>query len=105
LPDRAGRARICLLPSKAETFGIALVQCMAAGCAVVSSIPLEFAGRRVGAEDVAGMTAAVQDLWKRREHSLELWERNVHLSRQYTWEKFAAGLISAYEQTLKERRT
>ena len=47
LPDRAGRARICLLPSKAETFGIALVQCMAAGCAVVSSIPLEFAGRRV----------------------------------------------------------
>jgi glycosyltransferase involved in cell wall biosynthesis len=105
LPDRVGRARICLLPSKAETFGVALVQCMAAGCAVVSSIPLEFAGHRTGAEDVAGMTAAVKDLWSRREHSLELGQRNVQLSRQYTWQRFASGLISAYEQALRERRS
>jgi glycosyltransferase involved in cell wall biosynthesis len=105
LPDLVGRARICLLPSKAETFGIALAQCMAAGCAVVSSIPLEFAGHRTGADDVAGMTAAVKDLWTKPAHSLELGQRNVQMSRQYTWQRFAAGLISAYEQALKERRS
>jgi glycosyltransferase involved in cell wall biosynthesis len=104
LPEMLAHTRICLLPSKAETFGFALVQAMAAGCAIVSSIPLEFAGRRVGAEDTRGMAEAVRELWQDREASLIAGRRNVELSRQYTWERFAGGLINAYDEVLRERR-
>jgi glycosyltransferase involved in cell wall biosynthesis len=104
LPDMLGRARICLLPSKAETFGFALVQAMASGCAIISSIPLEFAGRRVGAEDTPAMIEAVRQLWQDRAASLDAGRRNVELSRQYTWDRFAAGLVELYEQLLRERR-
>jgi glycosyltransferase involved in cell wall biosynthesis len=104
LPDLLSRARICLLPSKAETFGFALIQAMAAGCAIVSSIPLEFAGQRVNAEDTAGMIQAVRELWEDRGRSGLAALRNVELSKQYTWERFATGLVGEWEQVLRERR-
>lgn len=98
-----GRAHICLLPSKAETFGFALVQAMASGCAIVSSIPLEFAGHRVAADDVPAMIAAVRDLRLRKEAASDMGRQNVALSRQYTWDRFARGLIAAYEGALRVR--
>lgn len=104
LPDLLARARICLLPSKAETFGFALIQAMAAGCAVVSSIPLEFAGQRVNADDTAAMTQAVRELWDDRERSQQAGLRNVALSGQYSWDRFASGLVGEWEQVLRERR-
>lgn len=104
LPHLLARARICLLPSKAETFGFALIQAMASGCAIISSIPLEFAGRRVGAEDTPAMIEAVRQLWQDRGASLDAGRRNVELSRQYTWDGFAGGLLELYEQLLRERR-
>ena len=104
LPHLLGRARICLLPSKAETFGFALIQAMAAGCAIISSIPLEFAGARVGAEDTPAMIKAVSQLWHDRGASLDAGRRNVELSGQYSWDSFACGLIEEYEQLLRQRR-
>jgi len=40
LAQAYAQARIFLLPTKAETFGIALVEAMASGCAVVSTLPM-----------------------------------------------------------------
>lgn len=103
LPGLLAHAPVCLLPSKAETFGLALVQAMASGCAIVSSIPLEFAGHRTGAGDVPAMAEAVRDLWSRREEAAAMGARNVTLAREYTWERFAKGLLNIYESALRVR--
>ncbi len=98
LPNLAGRARICLLPSKAETFGYALVQAMACGCAVVSSIPLPFEGCAVQPTDVRAMIEAVQRLWLDREACAKAGQANAVLARQYTWDRFGAGLYATYTE-------
>jgi glycosyltransferase involved in cell wall biosynthesis len=103
LPELAGRARICLLPSKSETFGLALVQSMAAGCAIVSSIPLPFEGVRVAPTDTNAMNQAVENLLSDQEVCRHAGRRNVELAREYTWDRFAAGLETLYRQLLDRK--
>ncbi|HEY3442724.1 MAG TPA: glycosyltransferase family 4 protein [Paludibaculum sp.] len=100
LPELAGQAHICLLPSKAETFGLALIQAMAAGCAIVSSIPLPFEGFHVAPEDTSAMIGAVQDLLADPERCRRAQQRNVELASEYTWDRFAMGLETIYHQLL-----
>jgi glycosyltransferase involved in cell wall biosynthesis len=94
------RARICLLPSRAETFGVALVEAMASGCAIISSIPLPFEGVRVEPGNVTAMTDAVRALLGDPAETARKGRRNAELARQYTWDRFAANLIATYEEIL-----
>ena len=96
------RARICLLPSRAETFGVALVEAMASGCAVISSIPLEFEGVRVQAGDVPAMVSAVQSLLGDAQLTRSMGCRNALLAQQYTWDRFAGLLLNLYQDALLE---
>ncbi|MBI5836200.1 MAG: glycosyltransferase family 4 protein [Candidatus Eisenbacteria bacterium] len=100
LRDEFARARIFLLPSRGETFGIALVEAMASGCAVVSSIPLPFAGERIAYGDSAAITAAVRRLWNDRDESRRVGLRNVAMASQYTWDRYTTTLLDTYEELL-----
>ena len=98
------RASIFFLPSKAETFGIALAEAMASGCAVVSSIPLEFEGVRVRAGDVGGMVEAVQRLWLSPAECRSAGQRNIKLAEQYTWTRYTDALMQTYLDVLAHRQ-
>src|SRR5688500_4343387 len=63
LRDALAAARIFFSPTKAETFGIGIVQAMASGCAIVSTVPLGYHGALVAPGDVPAMTAAIARLW------------------------------------------
>jgi glycosyltransferase involved in cell wall biosynthesis len=103
LPAELGRARICLLPSKAETFGFSLVQAMASGCAVISSIPIPFAGVQVKPGDVQAMVAAVRGLWNAPAAAEQMGAENVQASSRYDWGVFGRGLHDLYRRVLAER--
>jgi len=103
LPDELGRARICIFPSKAETFGMALAQAMACGCAIVSSIPLPFEGYHIDALDTAGMVDAVSRLWSDRELCARMGAANVPIARRYTWDSTARVMLGVYERVLAGR--
>ena len=94
------RARIFLFPSYAETFGLVLVEAMASGCAVVSSVPLEFAGIRVAAGDQQRLVEAVATLWSDRAGTSAMGEENVRLSRQFTWSRYTHRLLASYRDVL-----
>jgi glycosyltransferase involved in cell wall biosynthesis len=94
------RARIFFFPSKAETFGISLVEAMASGCAIVSSVPLDFAGIRVAAGDHTSMTRAIAQLWNSPQTCGANGYRNVQLAAQYTWDRYADAVIEAYSQVM-----
>jgi len=93
-------ARIFFLPSRAETFGIALVEAMASGCAVVSSAALEFEGIRVHADDREGMIEAVDRLWNDRAATTRMGCRNIELAQQYSWDRYTDNMLRTYSQVL-----
>jgi glycosyltransferase involved in cell wall biosynthesis len=97
------RARVFLFPSRAETFGLVIVEAMAAGCAIVASVPLPFEGVRVRAGDVQGIVTAIGDLWSDEERTRRLGAENIRLSRGYTWDAHIARLLQIYSQVLSVR--
>jgi glycosyltransferase involved in cell wall biosynthesis len=100
LRDAFARARIFFLPSRGETMGIALVEAMASGCAVVSSIPLEFEGARVAAGDRPAMIEAIDRLWRDRDGTREKGLRNVELAQTYSWDRYTNTLLATYRDVL-----
>jgi len=102
LTDAFGRAAIFCLPSRAESFGLVIVEAMASGCAVVSSVPLEFEGAHVAPGDIPGMVAAVRRLADDPDERSRMGERNIALADRYDWDRFTACLIGTYEHVLGE---
>ena len=93
-------ARIFFLPTRAESFGIAVVEAMASGCAVISSAELPFEGMRIQGDDPDEMAGAVTRLWADREETEEMGRRNIELAQQYSWDRFTRIMIDTYEQVL-----
>jgi glycosyltransferase involved in cell wall biosynthesis len=102
LASAFGRASIFFLPSKAESFGLVLVEAMASGCAVVSTVPLNYEGAHVAEGDVPQMTAAIRRLSDDPDTTAELGRRNVALAREYNWDTFSRALIEIYRNVLGE---
>jgi glycosyltransferase involved in cell wall biosynthesis len=100
LYDAFGAARIFFLPTRAETFGLALVEAMASGCAVISSADLGFEGVRIHPDDRDGMVEAVRTLWYDRQTTARMGRLNVALAQQYNWEHYTERLLTTYSQVL-----
>ncbi|MBL8702121.1 MAG: glycosyltransferase family 4 protein [Alphaproteobacteria bacterium] len=94
------RARLFVLPSHAETFGLAVAEAMASGCAVVSSVGLPFAGARVQAGDAQAVTDAIRRLWEDRDACARAAEENRERAKCFTWAAHGAGLEAVYREIL-----
>jgi glycosyltransferase involved in cell wall biosynthesis len=97
------RATCFFLPSQGEGFPVAILEAMASGCAVVSTVPVSFAGVRVAPGDRNAMTAAIQRLWENPDEAIRLGARNRDLASSFSWEAHAIKLISIYREVLSER--
>jgi glycosyltransferase involved in cell wall biosynthesis len=95
-------APIFFLPSKAETLGLVVIEAMASGCAVVSTVPLEYQGASVAAGDVSGMVEAIRALSADRPKTAEMGRRNMELAKFYNWDRFTDSLLDLYTQVLEE---
>jgi len=104
LREAFARARVFLFPSRAETFGIAIVEAMASGCAVVSSVPLEYAGARVRPGDIPAMVEAVSRLSADPAEAARLGARNAALAQAYTWDRYTDQLLAVYDEVLRSSR-
>ncbi|PZR75296.1 MAG: hypothetical protein DLM73_05645, partial [Chthoniobacterales bacterium] len=105
LEEMFRRARIFLFPSKGETFGIALVEAMASGCAIISSVPLPFEGIRVAAGDARGLRDAIQELWNDPLKCKEMGKRNHALAQEYSWNRYTDRVVACLDQVWQERST
>ena len=101
LRDEFARARIFFFPSRAETFGIVLVEAMASGCAVVSTIPYGKGRSAVPVDDRQAMVQAIRRLWEDREECERQGRRNLELAETYSWDRFTNRLVETYEEILK----
>jgi glycosyltransferase involved in cell wall biosynthesis len=90
------RARIFFFPSRAETYGMVLVEAMASGCAIVSTIDLDYEGIKVRPHDVDAMIQAIRDLWNDRDRTALMGNINVERAKNITWEHYADTLRDTY---------
>lgn len=96
LRTRFSKSSIFFFPSRAETFGFVVVEAMASGCAVVSTLDLPFAGSRVAVDDVDAMEASLVKLWNSPELAARAGRDNLVRSREFTWERYTARLLDVY---------
>ena len=104
LHEEFARARVFLFPSKVETFGLVVVEAMASGCAVVSTVPLPFEGFRVEPGDVQAQISAVRKLLSDTHTSGNMGQANVVLAQLYTWERHTRALLDLYEEVLRSAK-
>ena len=88
------------LLSYGETFGFVLVEAMASGCPIVSTIPLGFEGKLTNPGDIKAMADAIKYLINNPKQAQKLGKENIKLSKKYTWERFTDKLINLYKKTI-----
>lgn len=104
LYDLYRRALIFCLPSLNETFGLVILEAMAAGCAVVSTIPLDYEGIRIEPSDSTSLQEAIDYLVQNRELALKAGKANREKAKQHTWEDYAERFEGLYDTVLASRR-
>jgi len=102
--DMYAHAAVLCQPSLAESFGFTIVEGMASGCAIVSTVDLGYKGMVVQPNDPGGLAEAIRRLFDNRKATLGMGRENVKLARQYTWGKFVEKMISIYKEVLKEKK-
>lgn len=102
--DALATARIFLFPSRAETFGLVIAEAMASGCAVVSSVPLPFAGERIVPGDIAGIADAIRRLAEDPAETAALGTANIERAKMYSWDRHVETLLQTYHQLLSGAR-
>ena len=75
---------------------------MASGCAVISSIPLEFEGIHLSYNGTSQLIEAIQSLWADPEAIRRMGRRNVEMAQAYTWDEYGANLTAVYEEVLQK---
>jgi glycosyltransferase involved in cell wall biosynthesis len=101
--DRAySQASLFLCPTYAETFGVAVAEAMAAGCVVVSTIPLGYEGAVVKPGEVRLMTEAVRQCLANPELTSAMGARNRLKAASFTWERNVDFLLGTYRTVLQE---
>ena len=103
--DAYARARIYFFPTFAETFGLVIVEAMASGCAIVSSVPLPFEGHLVDPHDASGMAKSIRTLWNAPTQCAEMGTENRSRASDYTWERHGEVLLQLYNSCLGQTDT
>lgn len=102
LMDLYSRALIFCLPSIGEGFGLVLLEAMASGCAIVSTIPLDYEGVGVDCSNVEQLKNAIDHLIDNPKKAERMGRINRKKAKKYNWDDFTKRLIKIYEEILNK---
>lgn len=91
------KSLIFCLPSLAEGFGISILEAMASGCAIVSTIDIDQEGIIIKPRDSDEIVKAINYFTNNIEKAKSIGLKNKTLSKRYTWKKFIDELTKIYD--------
>jgi glycosyltransferase involved in cell wall biosynthesis len=103
LLDVYSRALIFCLPSLGETFGFVQLEAMASGCAIISTMPLDYRGKKIEAGDIKQLIESIKYLIRNRKIAEKMGRENRKIAETYKWDSFIKSLIGLYENSLRTR--
>jgi len=95
------RALVYCAPSLAEGFGFTILEAMASGCAVVSSIDLGQTGKIIKPKNTSEIVKEISRLMKNPSKAKALGERNKKIAKKFVWEKFVDRFEEIYRHLSK----
>jgi len=103
LTEIYSKALIFCLPSVGETLGFVLLEAMASGCAIVSTVPLDYDGIKVKIADLKQLKGGIRYLIDNPKKAIKMGRNNMKKVKQYNWNNFIKGLIKIYREVLSSR--
>ena len=97
LADLMSRASIFVFPTKVETFGLAVAEAMASGCAIVSSSQLPFSGVRLADTSVRSITKGIQELVQDPVRCMRCGTENIEKAKRYNWQRHGQAMDHLYQ--------
>jgi glycosyltransferase involved in cell wall biosynthesis len=91
------KALVFSLPSIGEGLGIVLLEAMASGCAIVSTIPFDYSGFTVEPRNVAQLVEKIKYLFEHKDIALKMGRENRIKAKQYNWNK----IFKIYEAVMR----
>ncbi|MFH8080757.1 MAG: glycosyltransferase family 4 protein [Candidatus Aenigmatarchaeota archaeon] len=83
--------------SLAEGFGLSLLEAMAGGCAIISTIDIGQKGIIVQPNDVNGLKEAISYYVENPKEAIRDGEENRKIAKKFSWKKYIDDLIKIYE--------
>ena len=103
LLDLYSKADVGFFPSIGETFGLVIVEAMASGCAIVSTIPLKYEGFIVKSGCINEMAEKIKYLMENKKITKAMRKKNIELAKKYTWKNFTDKLLEIYDEILEKK--
>jgi glycosyltransferase involved in cell wall biosynthesis len=101
LIDLYSRALVFCLPSVGETFGFVQLEAMASGCAIVSTMPLDYSGIKVEVGSSKQIKNSIEHLINNPHIALKMGKVNRKKAKGYNWDCFIKRLIEIYKEVLR----
>jgi len=98
LYDLYAKAPIFCLPSVSDDFGLVHAEAMASGCAIVSTIPLNYSGIKIEAQNKKSIVEAIRHLHKNPKLVKKMRMENLKKSEEYDWDEFTKRMIKIYDE-------
>jgi len=95
--DMYGHAPVLCLPSYGEGFPITIIEAMASGCAIISTIELDYGGLFLPIRKAVDLASMIDVLIRDKRYTAELGKKNIQLSKKYTWKNFIDKLGGVYD--------
>ncbi len=101
LYDLYAKAPIFCLPSISDDFGLVNTEAMASGCAVVSTVPLNYSGIKIKSRSKDDIVNAISRLHKNPKLVGKMKTENLKKAKEYDWNKFTKKMIKIYDELVK----
>lgn len=98
-----GKACVFVCSSLNEGFSLALLEAMASGCAIVSTIDIGQVGKKVSPKDPKALADAIRHYIENPSKARADGDRNRKLARMYSWDRFYSSFEQLYKNLNKYR--
>jgi len=95
-------AMIFCLPSLNEGFGLTILEAMASGCAIISTIDIGQEGIIIKPKNTEQIKKAVEVLLDNQAKTIKIGQKNRELAKKFTWNKFLDDVIKIYDSVIRK---